>query len=114
MKGIEGLNKIQEIMAQLRKDPPKEINGHKVISFRDYQADTARNIETGEVQPTGLPKSNVLYFDMPDNVWMCVRPSGTEPKIKFYYGVVGSSLDDAEQKSADMAKAVTDMVAKMQ
>lgn len=113
MKGIEGLNKIQEIMTQLRENPPKEINGHKVLSFRDYQADTVQNIETGEVQPTGLPKSNVLYFDMSDNVWMCVRPSGTEPKIKFYYGVVGTSLDDADQKSADMAKAVTDMVGKM-
>ena len=113
MKGIEGLNKIQEIMTQLRENPPKEINGHKVLSFRDYQADTVKDIETGEVKPTGLPKSNVLYFDMSDNVWMCVRPSGTEPKIKFYYGVVGSSLDDADKKSADMAKAVTDMVDKM-
>ena len=63
--------------------------------------------------PTGLPNSNVLYFDMTDNVWMCVRPSGTEPKIKFYYGVVGDSLEDAEKKSADMAQAVTDMVDKM-
>ncbi|MCI8748878.1 MAG: phospho-sugar mutase [Lachnospiraceae bacterium] len=113
MKGIEGLNKIQEIMTNLRENPPKEINGYKVLSFRDYQADTVKDIETGEVKPTGLPKSNVLYFDMPDNVWMCVRPSGTEPKIKFYYGVVGSSLEDADKKSADMAKAVTDMVEKM-
>ena len=113
MKGIEGLNKIQEIMTNLRENPPKEINGYKVLSFRDYQADTVKDIETGEVKPTGLPKSNVLYFDMPDNVWMCVRPSGTEPKIKFYYGVVGNSLEDADKKSADMAKAVTDMVEKM-
>jgi len=113
MKGIEGLNKIQEIMTELRENPPKEIDGHKVLSFRDYQADTVKDIETGEVKPTGLPKSNVLYFDMSDNVWMCVRPSGTEPKIKFYYGVVGSSLDDADKKSEAMAKAVTDMVEKM-
>ncbi len=113
MKGIEGLNKIQEIMTNLRENPPKEINGHKVLSFRDYKADTIKNIETGEITPTGLPNSNVLYFDMTDNVWMCVRPSGTEPKIKFYYGVVGDSLEDAEKKSADMAQAVTDMVDKM-
>ena len=113
MKGIEGLAKIQEIMSELRSNPPKEIDGHKVLSFRDYQADTIKNLETGEVKPTGLPKSNVLYFDMSDNVWMCVRPSGTEPKIKFYYGVVGTSLEDADSKSEAMAKAVTDLVNKM-
>ena len=113
MKGIEGLAKIQEIMAELRKNPPKEINGHKVLSFRDYQADTITDTATGEVKPTGLPKSNVLYFDMSDNVWMCVRPSGTEPKIKFYYGVVGTSLEDADSRSDEMAKAVTELVNKM-
>ena len=110
MKGIEGLAKIQEIMSDLRKNPPKEINGHKVLSFRDYQADTITDLATGEVKPTGLPKSNVLYFDMEDNVWMCVRPSGTEPKIKFYYGVVGTSLEDADKKSEQMAKAVDDLI----
>lgn len=94
----------------LRKNPPKEINGHKVLSFRDYQADTITDLATGEVKPTGLPKSNVLYFDMEDNVWMCVRPSGTEPKIKFYYGVVGTSLEDADKKSEQMAKAVDDLI----
>ena len=106
----EGLAKIQEIMSDLRKNPPKEINGHKVLSFRDYQADTITDLATGEVKPTGLPKSNVLYFDMEDNVWMCVRPSGTEPKIKFYYGVVGTSLEDADKKSEQMAKAVDDLI----
>ena len=110
MKGIEGLAKIQEIMSDLRKNPPKEIDGHKVLSFRDYQADTITDLATGEVKPTGLPKSNVLYFDMEDNVWMCVRPSGTEPKIKFYYGVVGTSLEDADKKSEQMAKAVDDLI----
>ena len=113
MKGIEGLAKIQEIMSELRSNPPKEIDGHKVLSFRDYQADTIKDLETGEVKPTGLPKSNVLYFDMSDNVWMCVRPSGTEPKNKYYYGVVGTSLEDADSKSEAMAKAVTDLVNKM-
>ena len=91
-------------MSDLRKNPPKEINGHKVLSFRDYQADTITDLATGEVKPTGLPKSNVLYFDMEDNVWMCVRPSGTEPKIKLYYGVKGSSMEDAENRSAELGK----------
>ena len=110
MKGIEGLAKIQEIMNTLRTNPPKEICGYKVTSFRDYQADKVTDLETGDVKPTGLPKSNVLYFDMTDGVWMCVRPSGTEPKIKFYYGVVGDSLDDADKKSKEMADAVQKMV----
>ena len=113
MKGIEGLAKIQEIMATLRKEPLKEFCGHKVTSFRDYQADTITDIATGEVKPTGLPKSNVLYFDMSDNVWMCIRPSGTEPKIKFYYGVVGTSLEDADKQSEEMAEAVTKLVESM-
>ena len=110
MKGIEGLAKIQEIMSDLRKNPPKEINGHKVLSFRDYQADTITDLATGEVKPTGLPKSNVLYFDMEDNVWMCVRPSGTEPAINFYYGVVGPSLDDEYKESEQLAKAGDDLI----
>lgn len=113
MSGIEGLQKIQDIMTELRTNPPKEIGGYKVTSFRDYEADTIKDLETGEVKPTGLPKSNVLYFDMTDGVWMCVRPSGTEPKIKFYYGVVGSSLEDAEKKGKAMAETVEKMVAAM-
>ena len=113
MKGIEGLAKIQEIMTTLRENPPKEFCGHKVTSFRDYQKDIITDIATGETKPTGLPKSNVLYFDMTDDVWMCVRPSGTEPKVKFYYGVVGTSLEDADAKSEAMAKAVSEMVAAM-
>ena len=87
LKGIEGLQKIQEIMNTLREKPPVEIAGHKVISARDYKKDTITDIATGEVKPTGLPNSNVLYYDLTDDVWLCVRPSGTEPKVKFYYGV---------------------------
>ena len=113
MKGIEGLEKIQEIMTALRTNPPKEVGGIQVTSFRDYQAGTVTDLQSGDVKPTGLPESNVLYFDMADNVWLCVRPSGTEPKIKFYYGVVGTSLEDADKKSADMAAAVTKLVESM-
>ena len=113
MKGIEGLAKIQEIMTTLRANPPKEICGYQVTSFRDYQADTITDIATGDVKPTGLPKSNVLYFDMTDNVWMCVRPSGTEPKIKFYFGVVGDSLEDSNKKADEMTKAIQKLVDEM-
>ena len=110
LKGIEGLQKIQEIMDTLRKNPPAEFAGHKVVSARDYKKDTITDLATGEVKPTGLPNSNVLYYDLTDDVWVCVRPSGTEPKVKFYYGVKGTSLEDADEKSAVMGKAVLDMV----
>ncbi len=110
MKGIEGLEKIQQIMTALREKPLKEFCGYQVTAFRDYQKDTITDTSTGETRPTGLPQSNVLYFDMTDGAWMCVRPSGTEPKVKFYYGVVGSSLEDAEAKSDAMAKAVSELV----
>lgn len=113
LKGIEGLQKIQEIMNTLREKPPVEIAGCKVISARDYKLDTITDIATGEVKPTGLPNSNVLYYDLTDDAWLCVRPSGTEPKVKFYYGVKGTSLEDADEKSEIMGKAVLDMVNSM-
>ena len=113
MKGIEGLQKIQDIMNSLRQNPPAEFAGHKVVAVRDYKADTIKNLETGEVTPTGLPNSNVLYYELTNDAWVCVRPSGTEPKVKFYYGVKGTSLADADEKSAVMGKAVLDMVDSM-
>ena len=113
LKGIEGLAKIQEIMETLRKNPPAEIAGYKVLKARDYKADTIKDMEPGEVTSTGLPNSNVLYYDMPDGTWLCLRPSGTEPKVKFYYGVKGSSLEDADAKSDAMGKEVLAMINKM-
>ena len=113
LKGIEGLAKIQEIMENFRKNPPKELAGWKVVSARDYKADTITDLETGAVKPTGLPSSNVLYYDMTDGAWLCIRPSGTEPKIKFYYGIKGTSLEDAEAKSAKLGGELMDMVNKM-
>ena len=113
IKGIEGLQKIQDIMNSLRQNPPAEFAGHKVVAVRDYKADTIKNLETGEVTPTGLPNSNVLYYELTNDAWVCVRPSGTEPKVKFYYGVKGTSLADADEKSAVMGKAVLDMVDSM-
>lgn len=110
MKGIEGLDKIQSIMTSLRENPPAEVGGYKVTAIRDYKKDTIKNLATGEVTPTGLPASNVLYFEMENNTWLCVRPSGTEPKIKLYYGVVGISLEDAEAKSKALADSVNAMI----
>lgn len=113
LKGIEGLQKIQEIMNSLRQNPPAEFAGHKVTAVRDYKADTITDVATGAVKPTGLPNSNVLYYELTDDAWVCVRPSGTEPKVKFYYGVKGTSLEDADKKSETMGKAVLDMVDSM-
>lgn len=110
LKGIEGLAKIQSIMETLRTNTPAEVGGYKVLSARDYKLDTIKDMATGEVEPTGLPASNVLYYDMEDGAWICVRPSGTEPKIKFYYGIKGASLEDAEAKSDALGKAVQEMV----
>ncbi len=113
LSGIEGLAKIQSIMETLRNNTPAEVGGYKVVSARDYKLDTIRDMETGAVKPTGLPASNVLYYDLEDGAWICVRPSGTEPKIKFYFGVKGTSLEDADQKEADLGVAVMAMVDKM-
>ena len=110
LSGIEGQQKIQQMLETLRQEPPKEIGGYKILSARDYKKDTIVDIATGEVRPTGLPNSNVLYYDMEDDAWLCVRPSGTEPKIKFYYGIKGTSLEDADEKSAALGKAVLTMI----
>ncbi len=113
MKGIEGLEKIKSILETLRNNPPVKVGEYKVLKARDYDADTIKDLETGEVSPTGLPKSNVLYYDLSDDAWLCVRPSGTEPKVKFYYGVKGTSLEDADSKSEAMGKEVLAMIDSM-
>ena len=113
LKGIEGLAKIQEIMNTLRTDAPKEIGGYQVTAVRDYKTDTITDTATGNVRPTGLPSSNVLYYEMTDGAWVCVRPSGTEPKVKFYLGVKGNSLEDADAKSDALSKAVLAMADRM-
>lgn len=110
LQGIEGLAKIQMILETLRKNPPTEVSGLKVLKVRDYQADTMTDIATGEVTPTGLPESNVLYYDLEDNAWFCVRPSGTEPKIKFYYGVSSDTYEGAKMASKQFGEAVLAMV----
>lgn len=110
LKGIEGLAKIQAIMESLRKEPPVQVGGYHVVSARDYKLDTIKDMATGEVKATGLPSSNVLYYGLNHDAWLCVRPSGTEPKIKFYYGIKGASLSDADEKSASLGEAVMAMV----
>lgn len=107
LKGIDGAAQIQQMMTGFRENPPKELAGHTVLAVRDYKADTRKDLITGEVTATGLPTSNVLYYELSDQAWCCVRPSGTEPKIKFYFGVKGESLEDAEAKLEALKMAMT-------
>lgn len=108
LSGKAGLEKIDRIMNVLRNDPPKKLGGYAVKSFRDYRTQLVTDLADGSQQPTGLPVSNVLYFDCEDGVWVCVRPSGTEPKIKLYFGIKGKSMADAE---ALLAKMETELAA---
>ena len=98
LKGIEGMEKIKSIMEGYRKNPPKAAGGYEILKCRDYMAATITDSKTGEVAPTGLPKSDVLYYEMNDDAWCAIRPSGTEPKIKFYFGVKGDSKEDASNR----------------
>ena len=98
LKGIEGMKQIQLIMSGFRENPPKTIGRYQVINVRDYKAETITNLKFNKETSTGLPKSDVIYFDLEDNAWCAIRPSGTEPKIKFYFGVRGHSMEDARER----------------
>ena len=111
LKGIDGSKQIAAIMDNLRKNPPKAFGDLAVVSMRDYESGKVVNLETGKESKTELPKSNVLYFDLTNDSWCCARPSGTEPKIKFYMGVKGSSLKDAEEKNAKLTECLKEKAA---
>ena len=110
LKGVEGSKKIGHIMNILRANVPEEVAGNKTRVVRDYRLEYIRNIETGEVKPTGFPNANVLYYELENDAWLAVRPSGTEPKIKFYYGIKGSSYDEAQKESAAFGDKVMDLI----
>lgn len=97
--GLEGMDKMQSMLNAFRENPPKEIAGYKVEKVRDYSNDTILDVSTGETSPIGLPNSNVLYYELEGGAWVCVRPSGTEPKIKFYYGIKADSMEAAQAES---------------
>lgn len=108
LKGITGAQEIQNILERVRNNPPTVLGDYKVKEVRDYLKEEITNVATKEVSPTGLPVSNVLYYDLEDGAWCCVRPSGTEPKIKFYFGVKGTSFEDANEKLEALTKAMLD------
>lgn len=106
LNGSDGALAIKQIMENMRKNPLNQIGSEKVISFGDYQEQIIYNLETCEKTTTGLPKSNVLYYDLTNNSWCCIRPSGTEPKIKFYIGVKGNTPEDADIKLNNLENAM--------
>ena len=105
-KGADGAKKMQDMMDAYRKNTPKQVGAYKVLRLRDYKNDVITDLATGETVPTGLPKSNVLYFELENDAWFCVRPSGTEPKIKFYAGIKGTSLEDSAKKLDELMEAI--------
>ncbi len=110
LKGIDGAQQIQRIMAYLRENTPIEFAGHRTIWKKDYKTGGFINIATGETTKSELPVSDVLYYNLEGGSWLCIRPSGTEPKIKFYMGVRGDSLKEAQRKAEVMDKAIDELL----
>lgn len=106
LEGVDGIDKIQKILDDLRKNPLKKIGNYEVERIRDYEKQTVFDCKTGKVTSTNLPKSNVLYYELSNEAWCCIRPSGTEPKIKYYMGVKGISLEDAEKRLKELEKEI--------
>ena len=103
LKGADGAEQIKAMMEKMRKNPPKKLGSYDVLEVRDYKEHTIVKADGTKLE-TDLPTSNVLYYDLNDNSWCCVRPSGTEPKIKFYMGVKGKSMEEAEQKLEELTE----------
>ena len=106
LKGCDGPQKINNIMEKMRANPPLCLGPHRVLKIEDYQTGILSDTESGKTLPTGLPKSNVLRFLLEEEAWFCLRPSGTEPKIKFYFRVKGDSIEDARKKLAQLKDSV--------
>ena len=110
LEGADGAEKIKDMMTNMRNNLPEKIGKYKVIEFKDVELDEVKNLVTGEQRKTGLPKSNVLYYELENNAWCCVRPSGTEPKIKLYMGVKADSMEMAEKDLEELKKAMVELV----
>ncbi len=109
-EGAEGAQIIKDMMTKTRNKDIEKIGDYKVLTFKDIDKDIVKNMKTGEITKTGLPKSNVLYYELEDNSWCCVRPSGTEPKIKLYMGIKGTSSSDATEKLEKLKEAMVKVV----
>lgn len=111
-EGVSGAEEIRNMMEDMRNNPPTMLGKYKVLEFRDYKLDIIKNTQTGETTNTGLPNSNVLYYGLENDAWCCVRPSGTEPKIKFYIGVKGKTDEEAEQELKELSKVMEEKAMK--
>ena len=109
-EGADGAEKIKEMMQNVRNNPPKYIGEYRVLRFKDYQLDEIKDFVKEETYKSNLPKSNVLYFELENDFWCCMRPSGTEPKIKFYMGVVGKDLKNAEELLKDLTESMKSLM----
>ena len=105
-EGVTGAEEIKQMMEKMRENQATTLEKYKVVEFRDYKKDIIKNNATGETTKTGLPNSNVLYYGLENDAWCCVRPSGTEPKIKFYMGVKGKTEEEAEQELKELTKVM--------
>ena len=110
LEGAEGAEKIKEMMTAMREKTINQIGEYKVLKFRDYDRNIIKDMETGETTETGLPKSNVLYYELENNSWCCVRPSGTEPKIKLYMGIKADNMENADKKLEALKQAMESLV----
>ena len=111
-EGVQGAQEIKEMMTKMRNTDIQKIGNYQILTFKDIQKNIVKNMQTGEIKETGLPESNVLYYELEDNAWCCIRPSGTEPKIKLYMGIKGTSEEDANKKLQELKQAMMDIVEK--
>ena len=110
LEGSSGAEKIKQMMDNLRNNLPSKIGKYKVLVFKDIANNIVKDMTTGSLNETGLPKSNVLYFELEGDNWCCVRPSGTEPKIKLYFGVKSNSIENAEKDLEELKKSMCEIV----
>ena len=110
MEGAQGAQKIKDMMDNMRNTPFENIGEYKVLTFKDIENNMQKDMQTGVVTETGLSKSNVLYYELEENAWCCVRPSGTEPKIKFYVGVKGTSEEEANKRLEILKETLLDTI----
>lgn len=106
-KGEDGAAAIKAMMEKMRNEPVTKLGDYKALALRDYKSGIRKDMESGQESRLSLPESNVLYYELSDGAWCCVRPSGTEPKIKFYMGVKGESVADADKKLEELKSAMT-------
>lgn len=110
LEGADGAQKIKNMMENVRNNPPKAIGKYKILKFRDYLNGTIKDYNTEEINKVELPKSNVLYFELENDFWCCMRPSGTEPKIKFYMGATGENIEDAKNKVNEVTEGMKELM----